>query len=532
MDFEIRDEVGVSDNGVQPVHQYSARQEIRNGNENNTKQPDQQPQDHSNDTQSVQMHKDMVHFLRTYDEGHATQRSSLIRILEQYLPQSARDGVSNLFGKQLTDKAGKLKGKLQVTIREKQALEAHNQQLTTEIAVLKQKLQEANEKTARALDERDEQQRLADGTIFAESAKTTDDAIRSQWQQLDYNIRYLANLLSQFSPNRKPEETAMKRFRTLTPDWHKLILDRDFTELLIKGYIWTFVTEQVFGTENCIWGSGNAAYLKRMRKNIISVEEIIHAENQKRPVPSRKQAAKWLAQGSTLLERIWGPNEAAIRTLATTETKRLQSLINVSRGKQEREEMRIWEEVKRVIDTAVELDLMLESSKALFFTSWGSGLSKHPRGILFRSVSMDALASRRTPSPKSRVEFFVSPYLYKMGNADGQNYDCDMILCKASVQRRTLDVTPRFKKVVWGESGWKVEEVAFLGHNGRLFSAFGDSGSVVFDAEGGVMGLVFTGQKPQNADKTYSYVTAIENVFDDIMASSNGEITAVRIAKS
>ncbi|KIL88347.1 hypothetical protein FAVG1_08426 [Fusarium avenaceum] len=64
------------------------------------------------------------------------------------------------------------------------------------------------------------------------------------------------------------------------------------------------------------------------------------------------------------------------------------------------------------------------------------------------------------------------------------------------------------------------------------FAAPGDSGSVVFDFYGRVVGLIFRGMKPNN-DRTigHTYVTPIEHVFKDIKESSKGKIVDVRIAQ-
>ncbi|KAM0274004.1 hypothetical protein ACHAPA_000952 [Fusarium lateritium] len=59
----------------------------------------------------------------------------------------------------------------------------------------------------------------------------------------------------------------------------------------------------------------------------------------------------------------------------------------------------------------------------------------------------------------------------------------------------------------------------------------GDSGSVVFDDFGGVIGLLFGGLRPHNSAKECVYVTPIEHVFKHIKESSKGKITNIRIAQ-
>lgn len=78
-----------------------------------------------------------------------------------------------------------------------------------------------------------------------------------------------------------------------------------------------------------------------------------------------------------------------------------------------------------------------------------------------------------------------------------------------------------------------VVQPVLMDSDGRLkFCAPGDSGSVVFDSDGGVLGLFFRGSKPLNsADDGYGLVTPIELVFQDIIAFSKGGITEIRVAE-
>ncbi|KAF5624764.1 hypothetical protein F25303_11479 [Fusarium sp. NRRL 25303] len=66
----------------------------------------------------------------------------------------------------------------------------------------------------------------------------------------------------------------------------------------------------------------------------------------------------------------------------------------------------------------------------------------------------------------------------------------------------------------------------------RGFCAPGDSGSVVFDEEGGIVGLMIGGHKNNNSDNHgYGYVTPIEYVFKDIKDLLKGRVVDIRIAK-
>jgi len=74
-------------------------------------------------------------------------------------------------------------------------------------------------------------------------------------------------------------------------------------------------------------------------------------------------------------------------------------------------------------------------------------------------------------------------------------------------------------------------EYLFQPQGGPKFADRGDSGSVVYDNEGRIVGLMFTGQVPQNGPEPgIGYVTPIEYVFKDILNMFEGQITHIRVA--
>lgn len=59
----------------------------------------------------------------------------------------------------------------------------------------------------------------------------------------------------------------------------------------------------------------------------------------------------------------------------------------------------------------------------------------------------------------------------------------------------------------------------------------GDSGSVVFNTFGCALGLLFRGYQAQATSGSHTLITPIEDVFADIKAFFNNQITDIRIAK-
>lgn len=73
-------------------------------------------------------------------------------------------------------------------------------------------------------------------------------------------------------------------------------------------------------------------------------------------------------------------------------------------------------------------------------------------------------------------------------------------------------------------------EYTFIGPRDKAFAHKGDSGAVVWDDKGGILGLLFRGLQPHQAgEQGYTFVTPIEDVFESIKKTSEGRIEEVRI---
>ncbi|KAK3353840.1 hypothetical protein B0T25DRAFT_221782 [Lasiosphaeria hispida] len=81
----------------------------------------------------------------------------------------------------------------------------------------------------------------------------------------------------------------------------------------------------------------------------------------------------------------------------------------------------------------------------------------------------------------------------------------------------------------------KSEEYVYIGLKAQKdfvnFIDHGDSGAVVWDRQGDVVGLLFRGQVPDNGTTAYGLVMPIGDVFDSIKKHSGGRITDIRIAQ-
>ncbi|KAF5012975.1 hypothetical protein FDECE_982 [Fusarium decemcellulare] len=103
-------------------------------------------------------------------------------------------------------------------------------------------------------------------------------------------------------------------------------------------------------------------------------------------------------------------------------------------------------------------------------------------------------------------------------------------LTSGTVGRYLTKCKIREDNYLGGHLEYSNEYTVFGGWRGA-FAGPGDSGSVVFNARGEAVGLVSSGQRPgAGAPSGFSFVTPIEDVLEDIKASSEGLIEDIRIA--
>ncbi|KAM5355750.1 hypothetical protein ACJ41O_002396 [Fusarium nematophilum] len=320
---------------------------------------------------------------------------------------------------------------LKLADRKNQELCVQNKKLTERVNALVGKLEETNEELDKALLERDQGRRMADGGALADSTKATDDSIRSQWKLLAYNVRGLAHSLAKDPPSQQLGNVVTERLSFVEQSYHELLQDQDYREPLMEGYLWCLIAELVLDSGHAVWGGPGTADLKAVQDAIISqIGEPRHTQNASLYL---QRAAKWLAQGSTILYRLWGREPGGVIDLANVETAHLSPFFQSQDANSHIEYRRVWEEVKGIIESAVEIDRVMMCSKAIFQVHWRDDSQAPSRRRRFNPKTMEAVCYESDLSTESRVKFFISPILHKLGNADGRSYDRRMVLCKASV---------------------------------------------------------------------------------------------------
>ncbi|RKK86611.1 hypothetical protein BFJ69_g835 [Fusarium oxysporum] len=216
------------------------------------------------------------------------------------------------------------------------------------------------------------------------------------------------------------------RLDEVSTAWRKLLVVDDYKNFLIGAYIWTIV-ESVFTTGRKFCSGGHNIDLKAMRAAFL--ESASEVDNPSRPGPTLRHVARWFAQGTALFGHFFRRDQHAFRREARSEVDRLKLFCNITADKSGTD---FHQEMKAILEAALDLDEMLMSSKAIFLVRWPQdGQSKTLQR--FDANQMESLAHTNELSSKTIVRFFISPMLIKIGNADGCNYDSEMTLCKATV---------------------------------------------------------------------------------------------------
>ncbi|KAM0305278.1 hypothetical protein HYE67_008804 [Fusarium culmorum] len=305
-------------------------------------------------------------------------------------------------------------------------VESQYQQLQMDNQTLQKMVRKANTKLAEAVKERDELQQLVDTANWTGAAKTSDDTIRSKWKQLDYNIRIMARVLAKCPTKRPTDSVNRARFSSIVSSWPKLLKNDDYKELLITAYLWVLVDGEIFKNGNKFWGGGLIGDLKGIREHLVGLAP--DADQHSRSGPTMRHVAKWSAQGTALLGHFDRRDNNAPQRRAMIALERMEHFCNIAA---EKEGTDFIQEMKDIMETALDLDKMLMGSMTILSVQWpNTGRSKSAR---YDPDGMEAVAHTTDLPPNTDVAFIISPMRLKMGNANGCNYESEMVLYKASV---------------------------------------------------------------------------------------------------
>ncbi|KAF9761345.1 hypothetical protein IL306_003856 [Fusarium sp. DS 682] len=393
-------------------------------------------------------------FLNDYRLISSEERSSLSQVVQTEV-QNGMDRIFNYVksfaprpAQTSTSTTTELSAQLKAEKNKVKALVIDHNKLVQLSDKQGQNLRKVNAKLDDALRERDHLRQLLEGSSLANSDKATDDEIQGKWKELNYNIRCLAHLLDHDPSHQQPDDLVSRRLRFISTDYRKLSRDAEYRALLMIGYLWVVVQDEIFDAQEPLWGGPELKSYKNLRDHVIC-EYLLEAHyllalltlearirdsgNPRNNETSVAHAAKWLAQGSIMMSRLWENDNIRIRHLVHNETRRLRTFHPAQQSRTDRAEKRIFDQLKDIVDSAIVLNKMMMCSKAIFQVHWRDQSQKPGGHQRWNEDAMVAEAYTNDLSPKSRVMFSISPILHKVGTADGQRYNSRMVLAKGVV---------------------------------------------------------------------------------------------------
>ncbi|KAM0216643.1 hypothetical protein ACHAPA_007593 [Fusarium lateritium] len=199
----------------------------------------------------------------------------------------------------------------------------------------------------------------------------------------------------------------------------------------MEAYLWALIQESVLDSGCPVWGGPECKHFKDVRHNII--DRTTEIENAPDYELSVSHVARWLAQGSTMMSKFWDNDHTVLQRLVYIEAKCLRPFFSSGESRADRSEEKIIDQLRGIMNSAIEIDKMMMCSKAIFQVHWRDQSQNPSLTQRYNKDVMECEAYENNLSPKSRVRFFISPALYKFGTADGQSYSSAMVVAKAIV---------------------------------------------------------------------------------------------------
>ncbi|KAH0425486.1 hypothetical protein CcaCcLH18_10945 [Colletotrichum camelliae] len=128
-----------------------------------------------------------------------------------------------------------------------------------------------------------------------------------------------------------------------------------------------------------------------------------------------------------------GLREQVLRKLAVREQLKLQLLLPEEKRKDRSTRHALHRDLLSVFGDALGLFSIFIKSRAFFSVRWASELESSKETATYNPKAMEAEVRGTGPNSERHVIFNISPGLYKVGTADGADYNRTMILVKPRV---------------------------------------------------------------------------------------------------
>ncbi|KAI3558106.1 hypothetical protein CABS01_02665 [Colletotrichum abscissum] len=370
-------------------------------------------------------------------------------------PRLTADGVlrETTETQRLRDKNFRLEKRLEEQMTENSNLQAFAASAKKEVDDTKMKLDSLKEAYNRDIRSMQHQIRELNGQIhglkgriisyetqkssnqaIANSNKVSDDAIKSCWKRMAYNIQNIAALYLTACPRAKDifrhghseKSCAVCHMECA----HFMLLNNeDLRDSVVEGYIWRAVIRHFFGSD----GPENygKSWAGRPGKLFTALFHDLLAHPAANADPS--EIHRWKAASGRMIDRMIGVDEVEMQEVIYAEHQGLVRFIPRDRSGHKAQKSQLYKDLEKIFKDAVELHRVFMRSRAHFYVDWTETLSTTGDVTHYHPDLHEAEVYEKDLDDSSIVKFVISPSLMKIGNADGDSYDKRSRLIKASV---------------------------------------------------------------------------------------------------
>ncbi|KAM0305714.1 hypothetical protein HYE67_008345 [Fusarium culmorum] len=279
--------------------------------------------------------------------------------------------------------------------------------------------------------ERNQILELLNGGSLADPNSTDDDEVRGTWIYIAFNVKQLAYQLVGASSGQPLDDEVTQRLQRVSKEYRKQMQDPDFRDLLMRGYIWLLVQDIEFDSKKDLWGGPGVRVLKMTHDNLVARVEKTGGDLDAEPPVAH--IAGWLAKGSAIMNKLCEKDSIGINHVVDVETERLRPFMVDQKPGYDRTDKMVSKQLKDIIDSAIKLDVIMMSSRAIFHIHWGGRAQESGNLERWNPDLMEAEGWDHEVSPESRVQFRISPTLYKFGTVNGILYNLNIVLAKSAV---------------------------------------------------------------------------------------------------
>ncbi|KHO00121.1 uncharacterized protein MAM_02044 [Metarhizium album ARSEF 1941] len=303
--------------------------------------------------------------------------------------------------------------------QENHSMELQNHQLRAQ-------LQEAQQQAQRAAACHGKSSPGANGN------KIPDSEIKSKWRQIKFNVKILAGfILDNNSIDSRQARHCIEVMKGLMNGKTGNATEDFFQEpcngrFWVEAYLWKVLSDVVFESKGGTVTTAARSTFKKLRKQYARMK--IGDSSQIAPM------YEWLQLGWAFIQP--PPTPDYVNELLRKHCEEIYKMIH-GNGDSERSDSRedSREVLRDLMKLALELDDMIMTSKATFTVVWPAEMGEFNtgNGTEYRASHMEVVQEDGEPSENVTLRLCVTPLLLKRGNANGRNYETQIVLVKSDV---------------------------------------------------------------------------------------------------